>query len=100
MFVVCKQKTAYDMRISDWSSDGCSSDLNEWGQYGIRVNVINPVIATDSYRGDVTTDEARQAFESTIPLRFIGQPIEAARVAVFLAEIGRASCRESVCQYV
>src|SRR3546814_1174941 len=23
-----KQKTAYDMRISDWSSDVCSSDLN------------------------------------------------------------------------
>src|SRR3546814_4256125 len=32
MFVVCisfffKQKTAYEMRISDWSSDVCSSDL-------------------------------------------------------------------------
>src|SRR3546814_10590538 len=26
-FVVCKQKTAYEMRISDWSSDVCSSDL-------------------------------------------------------------------------
>src|SRR3546814_16532464 len=25
----CKQKTAYDMRISDWSSDVCSSDLDE-----------------------------------------------------------------------
>src|SRR3546814_529326 len=24
-----KQKTAYEMRISDWSSDVCSSDLNE-----------------------------------------------------------------------
>src|SRR3546814_3622158 len=24
-----KQKTAYEMRISDWSSDGCSSDLIE-----------------------------------------------------------------------
>src|SRR3546814_12568313 len=24
-----KQKTAYDMRISDWSSDVCSSDLDE-----------------------------------------------------------------------
>src|SRR3546814_3835114 len=24
---VCKQKTAYEMRISDWSSDVCSSDL-------------------------------------------------------------------------
>src|SRR3546814_11450688 len=23
----CKQKTAYEMRISDWSSDVCSSDL-------------------------------------------------------------------------
>src|SRR3546814_2766296 len=26
-FFVYKQKTAYDMRISDWSSDVCSSDL-------------------------------------------------------------------------
>src|SRR3546814_17828254 len=27
MFFVFKQKTAYEMRISDWSSDVCSSDL-------------------------------------------------------------------------
>src|SRR3546814_1628684 len=28
-FVFCfKQKTAYEMRMSDWSSDVCSSDLN------------------------------------------------------------------------
>src|SRR3546814_1689360 len=26
-FLFFKQKTAYDMRISDWSSDVCSSDL-------------------------------------------------------------------------
>src|SRR3546814_12113111 len=26
-FVIFKQKTAYEMRISDWSSDVCSSDL-------------------------------------------------------------------------
>src|SRR3546814_15399557 len=26
MFFFCKQKTAYEMRISDWSSDVCSSD--------------------------------------------------------------------------
>src|SRR3546814_8784628 len=25
-----KQKTAYEMRISDWSSDVCSSDLDKW----------------------------------------------------------------------
>src|SRR3546814_9479509 len=28
-FVFFKQKTAYDMRISDWSSDVCSSDLKQ-----------------------------------------------------------------------
>src|SRR3546814_3363652 len=26
-FFFCKQKTVYEMRISDWSSDVCSSDL-------------------------------------------------------------------------
>src|SRR3546814_4258898 len=29
-FFFFKQKTAYDMRISDWSSDVCSSDLSIW----------------------------------------------------------------------
>src|SRR3546814_17198024 len=27
VFFFCKQQTAYEMRISDWSSDVCSSDL-------------------------------------------------------------------------
>src|SRR3546814_7064590 len=27
LFFLFKQKTAYEMRISDWSSDVCSSDL-------------------------------------------------------------------------
>src|SRR3546814_7355281 len=27
VYFFCKQKTAYEMRISDWSSDVCSSDL-------------------------------------------------------------------------
>src|SRR3546814_467086 len=32
ILIVCffKQKTAYEMRISDWSSDVCSSDLARW----------------------------------------------------------------------
>src|SRR3546814_6054918 len=38
MFFFCKQKTAYEMRISDWSSDVCSSDLHrlhrEWSTSG------------------------------------------------------------------
>src|SRR3546814_5051017 len=30
LFFFFKQKTAYEMRISDWSSDVCSSDLLTW----------------------------------------------------------------------
>src|SRR3546814_10442843 len=32
MIFFFKQKTAYEMRISDWSSDVCSSDLKALGQ--------------------------------------------------------------------
>src|SRR3546814_3571940 len=31
LFFFCKQKTAYEVRISDWSSDVCSSDLARSG---------------------------------------------------------------------
>src|SRR3546814_11125892 len=37
MHVVCfffKQKTAYEMRMSDWSSDVCSSDLEDAAKRG------------------------------------------------------------------
>src|SRR3546814_16046131 len=32
-FFVFKQKTAYELRISDWSSDVCSSDLSAQRQF-------------------------------------------------------------------
>src|SRR3546814_19231125 len=32
LFFFFKQKTAYEMRISDWSSDVCSSDLDVFGR--------------------------------------------------------------------
>src|SRR3546814_8772375 len=37
LFFFCKQKTAYEMRISDWSSDVCSSDLTHsaGGGFGV-----------------------------------------------------------------
>src|SRR3546814_6536580 len=48
MFILCfvffffKQKTAYEMRISDWSSDVCSSDLARG------VAVVDPAISDDA----------------------------------------------------
>src|SRR3546814_19020631 len=34
MLFFFKQKTAYEMRISDWSSDVCSSDLITFRRFG------------------------------------------------------------------
>src|SRR3546814_19015667 len=49
MFVFFKQKTAYEMRISDWSSDVCSSDLDLYADGVANVDhlirVIDPLVA-------------------------------------------------------
>src|SRR3546814_1932513 len=44
-FFFCKQKTAYEMRISDWSSDVCSSDLGfgrrgDFRQYLVQRRIV------------------------------------------------------------
>src|SRR3546814_19697995 len=41
-----KQKTAYEMRISDWSSDVCSSDLR-LGRPRLHLDEAHPAIARD-----------------------------------------------------
>src|SRR3546814_10861135 len=48
-FFFFKQKTAYEMRISDWSSDVCSSDLSREGDYAPeqllpQIDVVNAEI--------------------------------------------------------
>src|SRR3546814_5615055 len=90
-FFFFKQKTAYEMRISDWSSDVCSSDLT-----GKRDH--------HRHRGERDTRRAGEAMLATTPMQFdyvgtgglpgigYGNP--------FSDEIGRASCSERVCQYV
>src|SRR3546814_10024848 len=39
-FFFFKQKTAYEMRISDWSSNVCSSDLPAWPIWDKRVAAV------------------------------------------------------------
>src|SRR3546814_6691172 len=39
-FFLFKQKTAYDMRISDWSSDVCSSDLRSRGRLALEPRAV------------------------------------------------------------
>src|SRR3546814_11954825 len=45
MYVVIfffKQKTAYEMRISDWSSDVCSSDLVHGRRKRMSIEILDP----------------------------------------------------------
>src|SRR3546814_10290383 len=53
-FVFFKQKTAYEMRISDWSSDVCSSDLiastNSTVSAQVDIDQLPRGIAVDQYR--------------------------------------------------
>src|SRR3546814_2749085 len=43
LFFFFKQKTAYELRISDWSSDVCSSDLGFRGDRGYFLEFGAPV---------------------------------------------------------
>src|SRR3546814_9668963 len=111
-----KQKTAYEMRISDWSSDVCSSDL-------LRMHE-----APRSFQARITT-RVRQVHDSCRHWK-LGSPSHVRHVRPVMAhrrmgqvsgpvcsadstgdtvggfrllttaKIGRASCRERVCQYV
>src|SRR3546814_13000765 len=45
VFFFFKQKTAYEMRISDWSSDVCSSDLNVSKQHGHQILFIDAAMS-------------------------------------------------------
>src|SRR3546814_4772797 len=50
-FFFFKQKTAYEMRISDWSSDVCSSDLPDAILFLAVFRVLSPPPRTRSHRG-------------------------------------------------
>src|SRR3546814_3504619 len=45
VFFFFKQKTAYEMRISDWSSDVCSSDLVDRVQSIVSIELLDRVLA-------------------------------------------------------
>src|SRR3546814_1050029 len=50
VFFFFKQKTAYEMRMSDWSSDVCSSDLGErvmlWNMFVDMLQLLDTLVAT------------------------------------------------------
>src|SRR3546814_1038763 len=92
-FFFFKQKTAYEMRISDWSSDVCSSDLSLAeavnGSSGKTV-LYTPVFEFGNVVEAAKSKDLVQQVDSIV-IHWTKQ---------LKNEIGRASCRERVCQYV
>src|SRR3546814_3870060 len=56
-----KQKTAYEMRISDWSSDVCSSDLPSVARerQQVRADEQHPRLRLRQHRGELRGSQAR-----------------------------------------
>src|SRR3546814_2967218 len=104
-FFLCKQKTAYEMRISDWSSDVCSSDLKTG--YSGRIRTLSLDIAVA-----IVTAEASET-ENAPDCRVHAESEEGPEIGagwkrssdkagdfVSIQQIGRASGRDRVCQSV
>src|SRR3546814_8676944 len=101
-FFFFKQKTAYEMRISDWSSDVCSSDLLFFNR------IVAPKFL--GREGDLAAADVAEKdelpkllayLEGAIPAPgfLVGDRLTLADLAVASPlKIGRASCRERVCQ--
>src|SRR3546814_1143580 len=96
-FVFFTQKTAYDVRISDWSSDVCSSDLVR------RLATQSADKSPAPYRPDRDPYPRRLPMIDNRPSAVRGGGAFSALARDSLThveQIGRASCRERVCQYV
>src|SRR3546814_2342178 len=103
-FLLFKQKTAYEMRISDWSSDVCSSDL-----LGPADQVLAGGWQPATHRADVTG--GNQSGPSDVFQVHSGRSTRAAAALPAStstassattgteAKIRRDRCRERVCRY-
>src|SRR3546814_8153508 len=94
-----KQKTAYEVRISDWSSDVCSSDLDS-ERAGPPGDAAGLGQAGDLL-ADVGSDHQRPGARLQQQAQLAsGRSAAANHQAAAGCELGRASRRERVCQYV
>src|SRR3546814_5364205 len=97
-FFCVKQKTSYDMRISDWSSDVCSSDLPD-----VAVGDLHALWAGGGPGGVVDCGGGGFVWLPLLRNRAGGGVEVGVRAedefVLTLDEIVRASCRERVSEY-
>src|SRR3546814_10893809 len=101
MFFFFKQKTADELRISDWSSDVCSPDLwIELDMGGRRPKAVN--ISTAPYPAFPTDMQAQFTALNCVAegTGVVTETVFENRFMHAHEQIGRASSRERVGQYV
>src|SRR3546814_4292552 len=81
-----KQKTAYEMRISDWSSDVCSSDLKDAWAF---MDALDKNIAVYTHSGSKPCKQAA-AGEYVIGISFDYRGAKSKSAGAPMEEIGRA----------
>src|SRR3546814_2177523 len=111
LFFFFKQNTAYEVRISDWSSDVCSSDLGD--SQGVEIEAGAELAPFLAPKGSIAVDGVSLTVNTLDDLpgggvRFgINVIPHTAQVTSFgtlepgreVNQIGRASIRERVCRY-
>src|SRR3546814_2621153 len=94
-FFFFKQKTAYEMRISDWSSDVCSSDLRA---FDLMRSFVHMHVDADAKLVCVLAQLQQRRVRHRV--RCVWREDRADQRLVLELKIGSASCRERGCQYV
>src|SRR3546814_9267453 len=94
-FFFFKQKTAYELRISDWSSDVCSSDLDQL------LVLERPSNGSADVFMRIRNHDGGEVGACGNGTRCVAALVmgELGRDAITI-EIGKAACRERVCQSV
>src|SRR3546814_1027175 len=95
------QKTAFELRISDWSSDVCSSDLGTFGAFGWSGIFRGAGVVFFAYVGFETISTAagetrnpqRDAPVGLIGSLLVTAALYVAVAAVLTGQIGSTSCR-------
>src|SRR3546814_16892148 len=100
-----KQKTAYEMRISDWSSDVCSSDLRSGlGQgdgHQRQIALLPHPGAARAAQGGGHAPASGEGHQHRLDRRHAPETLGNLQLPrIEGCEIGRESCRERGCQYV
>src|SRR3546814_3897174 len=99
-FLFFKQKTAYEVRISDWSSDVCSSDLAAVADIHEATGMPLELARSGTLMLIAGSPQKILSVSRKFTPSDSGVGTCGGNLYYDLGKIGRASCRERVCRYV